>query len=158
MGSEMCIRDSAGGVLGGLQSFAEIYVPSTSMDRLGQESNWVSSFSVQSAPDEDSAMFQADLQKYLDRLYAGNDEYEAEVLDLSSSLEQLTGVFRIMSSVLSAIGGISLLVGGIGVMNIMLITVTERTREIGVRKALGATQSDIPVSYTHLTLPTIPLV
>ncbi|MEH0147589.1 ABC transporter permease [Corynebacterium sp. Q4381] len=138
---------NAGGALGGLQSFAEIYVPSTSMDRLGQESNWVSSFSVQSAPDEDSAVFQADLQKYLDRLYAGNDEFVAEVLDLSSSLEQLTGVFRIMSSVLSAIGGISLLVGGIGVMNIMLITVTERTREIGVRKALGATQADIRVQF-----------
>ncbi|WP_066526261.1 ABC transporter permease [Corynebacterium bouchesdurhonense] len=137
----------SGGMLGGPQSFAEIFIPVSSADRVGLENSWVSNFQVQSAPDEDTATFQADLQSYLDRLYRGNQDYEAEVLDLSSSLEELTGVFRIMSSVLSAIGGISLLVGGIGVMNIMLITVTERTREIGVRKALGATQNDIRVQF-----------
>jgi len=137
----------SGGMLGGSQSFAEIFIPVSSADRVGLESSWVASFQVQSAPEEDAATFQADLQSYLDRLYRGNQDYEAEVLDLSSSLEELTGIFRIMSSVLSAIGGISLLVGGIGVMNIMLITVTERTREIGVRKALGATQNDIRLQF-----------
>ena len=138
---------NSGGMLAGPQSYASIFVPATAMDRVGVDASWVSSFSVQSSPDEDSAVFQADLQQYLDRIYAKNETYEAEVVDLSSSLEELTGIFRIMSSVLSAIGGISLLVGGIGVMNIMLITVTERTREIGVRKALGATQNDIRVQF-----------
>ena len=131
----------------GQSAFAQIYIPITSAERVGMEVDWVPSFSVRSAANEDPEVFRSDLQSYLDRKYAGNEDYEAEVFDISASLEGLTTIFRTLSTVLSAIGGISLLVGGIGVMNIMLITVTERTREIGVRKALGATQSDIRVQF-----------
>lgn len=84
----------------------------------------------------------ADLMKpLLDRLHAGADDYEIVVPE--ALLEQSRQTQRIFNIVMGSIAGISLLVGGIGIMNIMLASVLERTREIGVRRAIGAKKRDI---------------
>lgn len=81
----------------------------------------------------------------LERLHAGADDWEIVVPE--ALLEQSRRTQRLFNIVMGSIAGISLLVGGIGIMNIMLASVLERTREIGVRRALGATQKDIRVQF-----------
>ena len=70
-------------------------------------------------------------------------EYSVNVTSMQSMLDQMSQITGTMSMMLSAIAAISLLVGGIGIMNIMIVTVTERRQEIGIRKALGASPADI---------------
>ncbi len=70
-------------------------------------------------------------------------EYSVNVMSMQSMLDQMSEITSTISIMLSAIAAISLLVGGIGIMNIMIVTVTERKQEIGIRKALGASPRDI---------------
>jgi putative ABC transport system permease protein len=76
-----------------------------------------------------------------------SDELDFNVLSQTDALDTLTSVTDTLTIFLGAIAGISLLVGGIGIMNIMLVSVTERTKEIGLRKAVGATRNQILTQF-----------
>ncbi len=81
-----------------------------------------------------------------------SDELDFNVLSQSDLLSTLTTVTQTLTVFLGAIAGISLLVGGIGIMNIMLVSVTERTKEIGLRKAVGATKNQILTQFLIETM------
>ena len=87
----------------------------------------------------------ATIRNLLDRLHAGADDFELVVPE--ALLEQSRRTQRLFNIVMGCIAGISLLVGGIGIMNIMLATVLERTREIGIRRAVGARRKDIRLQF-----------
>jgi putative ABC transport system permease protein len=81
------------------------------------------------------------------RHLAPNEENDFSVLDTRQIAQTLTGTTRILTLLLSAVAAVSLLVGGIGIMNIMLVSVTERTREIGIRLAIGAYERDVLTQF-----------
>lgn len=78
---------------------------------------------------------------------AGLQQGEYQVSDATAAFQEVQQMFGFITTIISAIAGISLFVGGTGVMNIMLVSVTERTREIGLRKALGATRANILIQF-----------
>lgn len=116
----------------------EAYIPYTSLIRLvSSVSSDVTTFYVSAADENNMDIAEAVLtQKLNARFNSDTDAYT--IISQSSIADAMESVTNTLSLLLGGIAGISLLVGGIGIMNIMLVSVTERTREIGIRKAIGA--------------------
>ena len=107
----------------------------------------VSSIDVQAVSQEAINDAKLEIASILRLRHRITDENDFEIDTLQDLIETINQIIGIMALFLGSIAGISLLVGGIGVMNIMLVSVTERTREIGIRKAMGAKRRDILLQF-----------
>jgi putative ABC transport system permease protein len=132
-----------------------VYIPlstfyaTLSASQVGSRGSSVDQISVQAKTSSDLQAAEQEITAILrDRhgLREGEDD-DFRVINVASVAGQVTQVLGILQLVLAGIAGISLLVGGIGIMNIMLVSVTERIREIGLRKAVGAKRRDILIQF-----------
>lgn len=126
----------------------DVYIP-LSVARLQiKDGDLVDSFTAYGVTGVDPGSVCTELQDYINKnFYQNNDAYECFAYSMKEQLRQMNDMLGTEKLVFMAIGGIALLVGGIGVMNIMIVSITERTREIGTRKALGATNNDIRLQF-----------
>jgi putative ABC transport system permease protein len=143
------VLEAKGQTAEGLDQDDVILAPYTTVQNRMAGRQFVSQILASTYSPEDVPAAQVEIQQILRDTHgqAGNEPDDFTSRDQSELAEAAQSTTKIMTLLLAAIAGISLLVGGIGIMNIMLVSVTERTREIGLRLALGAHDADVMVQF-----------
>lgn len=137
------VKEKGGGGFGGPDLDSFIYMPYKSAYSFNPDKKFVAIY-MQARFEKDIPQLKVNIGKSLLKRYKEDD---FSVLEQTEILNIITSIFSILNSVLIAIGSISLVVGGVGIMNIMYASVTERTKEIGIRRAIGATKQDILLQF-----------
>lgn len=126
----------------------QVFIPLQTCFKLqGSEQTGYDYFNILLQPLADINQATEDITAFFDAKYAQNPDYNVSVYNMASDLGMINTVINVITVAVSGIAAISLIVGGVGVMNIMLVSITERTREIGIRMALGAKRSTIRMQF-----------
>jgi putative ABC transport system permease protein len=118
-----------------------VAMPLETVNEVDQKAKQAAQFQIKTDDQSNNEVVKRIINAILVERHHGVDDFQ--IFDMAGFMERFKSIFTIMETIVGFIAGIALLVGGVGVMNMMLVSVSERVREIGIRKAIGANPNDI---------------